>query len=124
MKAKKLLLSFLCLLTSVSFSTVSAVFVPDPAKLYKIVQTNTQLVIGGAMYTQVKVETDANTNAQSFKFIPVDGLTDTYYIQNLDGSYLNKSASSNWNTIFEPTNTTTRSQWKIDGEAAGFRLLA
>lgn len=123
MKTKKLLFSILCLLSIVSFSTVSATFVPDPSKLYKIIQTNTQLVIGGAMYSQVKVETDANSSSQSFKFIPVDGLTDTYFIQNLDGSYLNKSASSNWNTVFEPTNETTRSQWTIVGEMEGFRLL-
>lgn len=123
MKTKKLLFSILCLLSIVSFSTVSATFVPDPSKLYKIIQTNTQLVIGGAMYSQVKVESDANSSSQSFKFIPVDGLTDTYFIQNLDGSYLNKSASSNWNTVFEPTNETTRSQWTIVGEVEGFRLL-
>jgi len=109
---KKIIL-FICLILSVTCIAQSA-FVPNAGGLYNIVQSNSNMVVGASATTPV-VQTSNNSNSQLFVFIPVSGKTDTYYLQNLDGNYLNKSTATNWNMIYEATINGTSSEWVIVG---------
>jgi len=62
---------------------------------------------------------------QAFSFIPVAGLTDTYYLKNEDGNYLNKQTAVTWDyysVAYEPAINGTNSEWVIEGDESGFRL--
>ncbi len=123
MKKKSYLIIF-CLLWA--FLQTSAVNVtPQTGVFYKIIQTPSNMVFG-ALSIQPVVQKDTTTLDQAFEFIPVEGLTDTYYIRNYSGMYLNKKATSNWSTIYETTTNTTSSQWVIVDDASSttaFRLM-
>jgi len=123
MKKIFLLLTLSLLCTFVQLYAVNVV--PQAGTFYKIIQTPSNMVFG-AVSTQPVVQTAANTLDQAFEFIPVEGLADTYYIRNYAGMYLNKSATSNWNMIYESTTNTTSSQWVIVDDASSttaFRLM-
>lgn len=102
-----------------------AAFVPDPSKLYNIKQTNSGLVIGAQGNTPC-LQTVNQRASQAFSFIPVAGLTDTYYLRNEDGKYLNKVSTVSWDywsVTYEDAPTGNNSEWVIEGEITGFRLM-
>jgi len=109
----KKLFFFICLVLSVTCNAQSA-FIPNAGGLYNIVQSNSNMVVGASTTTPV-VQTPNNSNSQLFVFIPVSGKTDTYYLQNLDGNYLNKLTTSPWNMVYEATVNGTSSEWVIVG---------
>lgn len=101
---------------------------PDPAKLYNIIQVNTGLTVGPVVTNSIPTAQPAvvavnNTSYQAFRFIPVDGKTDTYYIMNNKGLYLNMVSTvswDSWSTIFESAvaANTLYSEWTIAGTDA------
>jgi hypothetical protein len=108
-------------------------FVPDPSKFYNIIQVNTGLTIGPVVTnsiptTQPAVVALTNTSYQAYQFIPVGGKTDTYYIMNNKGMYLNMVSTvswDSWSTIFESAVATNSlySEWAISGtDATSIRL--
>ncbi len=114
---------FICLLVA-TFSA-QATFVPSSSLLYNIIQTTSNLNLG-VVGTQPLVQTANSRTSQAFQFIPVAGKTDTYYIQNQDGQYLNKKTTDTWdywNVIYETAINGLNSEWTIIGEAASFRLM-
>lgn len=119
---KKLYL--LLILVAASFYA-HATFVPNSALLYNIVQTNSNFTLG-MIGTQPVVQTANSRTSQAFQFIAVSGKTDTYYLQNQDGFYLNRKTSVTWDywsVNFETTINGTESEWTIVGEESGFRLM-
>ncbi|MDD5184998.1 MAG: T9SS type A sorting domain-containing protein [Paludibacter sp.] len=127
----KKLFSMICLFLAISTGYAQN-FVPDPSVMYNIVQTNSNLVVGPAISggfstTQPVVLTLTNQSSQAFFFIPVAGKTDTYYLQDGEGKYLNKVSNvtwDSWSVIFEPTTTDLNSEWVISGpDATGIRLM-
>ncbi len=114
---------FLVLLVT-AFNSFAA-FVPDPSKLYNIKQTNSGLVIGALDNTPC-LQTVNQRKSQAFSFIPVAGLNDTYYLRNEDGKYLNKLSTVTWDywsVTYEDAPTGNNSEWVIEGEITGFRLM-
>ncbi len=98
-------------------------FVPTAGVFYNIVQTSSNMVVcpavsGGLSTTQPVVATLANLNSQAFEFIAVQGATDTYFIRNGEGNYLNKVTGVSWDywsVIFQPDTVGTSSEWVISG---------
>ncbi|MDP4278892.1 MAG: hypothetical protein Q8914_14800, partial [Bacteroidota bacterium] len=118
---KKILLSFLLLMAVVY---AKATFTPDPSTLYNIKQLNSGLVIGQNGTTPC-LQSAKQKSYQAFYFVPVDGLTDTYYLINADNNYLNKVSNVDWDywsVIYESAANGANSEWVIVGEADGFRL--
>jgi len=111
-----------CYLTPALTATFTqAAFVPTAGVLYNIVQTSSNLGVGAAS-TQPVVQTLAT--AQAFEFIPVSGKTDTYYLKNMDGNYLNKSTANNWTTVYQVTVNGTNSEWVVSGtDSSSIRLM-
>lgn len=119
----KKLYILLCLLVA-AFSA-QATFVPNSSLLYNIIQTSSNLTLG-VVGTQPLVQTANSRTSQAFQFLPVAGKTDTYYIQNQDGQYLNKKTTVDWDywdVIYETAINGANSEWTITGEAASFRLM-
>lgn|GEM_PF-2458462 len=118
---KKPLLLFLLLVAVIS---AQATFVPTPGTLYNIKQYASGRVIG-ADGTQPCVQDVNNRPNQAFQFVAVTGLTDTYYLINEDGNYLNKleDDSNYWTAIFESAPNGLYSEWVIVGEQDTFRLM-
>jgi hypothetical protein len=116
---KKPLLLLLLLL--VGIYQVQATFVPTPGAKYNIVQHASKRVIG-ADGTQPCVQDINNRPNQSFEFVAVSGLTDTYYLVNEDGNYLNKLSTNAWTTVFEAAPNGQNSEWVVVGEQDTFRL--
>jgi len=119
---KKMLLSF-CLL--LAFTYVQAAFVPTEGLAYYVTQTSSSLIIG-ATGSSVVLQTASNNPSQVFTFIPVSGKTDTYYIKNREGNYLNKVSTSwdGWSVIFQNSINGLYSEWVIAGTDAGsLRLM-
>lgn len=119
---KKIYIVLILLVTA--FNSFAA-FVPDPSKLYNIKQTNSGLVIGALENTPC-LQTVNQRKSQAFSFIPVAGLTDTYYLRNEDGKYLNKVSTVSWDywsVTYEDAPTGNNSEWVIQGEITGFRLM-
>jgi hypothetical protein len=119
---KKLYL-LICLL--VAAFTAQATFVPNSSLLYNIIQTNSNLTLG-VLGTQPVVQAANSRTSQAFQFVPVVGKTDTYYIQNQDGQYLNKKTTVDWDywdVIYETAINGANSEWTITGEASSFRLM-
>jgi hypothetical protein len=110
---KNFFLLALCM-TWALVTNVQAAFVPTPGVLYNIIQTDGKVIGGTGTQPQV-VTLAAETATQAFQFIPVIGATDTYYIQNAAGNYLNKVASSGWNVVYAATTDGTNSQWILEG---------
>ena len=121
---KKLFLS-LCLFLAIS-SVFAQNFVPDPNKIYNIVESTSNRVIGvGAAGSQPALYDKANVASQAFKFVPTGENDSTYYLLSSTGMYLNKSASQNWTPVAEAAINGTNSQWVIRGTDAttiGIRL--
>lgn len=110
---KNFFLLALCMAWAI-ISNVQAAFIPTAGVLYNIAQTDGKVIGGTGTQPQV-VTLAAETATQAFQFIPVIGATDTYYIQNAAGNYLNKVASSGWSTIYAATTDGTNSQWMLEG---------
>lgn len=100
---------------------VQATFVPTPGAKYTILQHASQRVIG-ADGTQPCVQDVNNRPSQAFEFVAVPGLTDTYYLVNEDGNYLNKLATNAWTTVYESAPNGQNSEWVVVGEQDTFRL--
>lgn len=99
--------------------------IPETGKWYNIVQTPSGMNFGLDGTNRPAVQTPSSDINQIFEFIPVDGLTDTYYIRNAGGLYMNKNASSGWSMIYEAAINDTQSQWivvNVDTNATCFRL--
>lgn len=94
---------------------------PTPGAKYNIVQHASQRVIG-ADGTQPCVQDINNRPSQAFEFVAVSGLTDTYYLVNEDGNYLNKLSTNAWTTVFEAAPNGQSSEWVVVGEQDTFRL--
>lgn len=117
---KKLLLLITFVGMAITFA--NAAFVPNASELYNIKQTNSGLVIG-AISNVPCLQTINQRKSQAFKFIPVPGLVDTYYLKNEDENYLNKVSNGDyWSVTYEKTTTGTNSEWIIEGESTAFRL--
>jgi len=116
---KKLFIS-LCLFLAIS-SVYALNFVPDPNKVYNIVESTSNAVIG-ASGTQPALTDKIDIASQAFHFVST-GATDTYYLLNADNNYLNKKGTSNWESIYETAINGTNSEWVIVGaDATGIRL--
>jgi len=100
---------------------VQATFVPTPGAKYNIIQHASNRVIG-ADGTQPCVQDVNNRPNQAFEFVAVSGLTDTYYLVNDDGNYLNKLSTNAWTTVFEAAPNGQNSEWVVVGEQDTFRL--
>lgn len=111
---RKLLFTFSLLM---AVACVFAAFVPQEGVYYNIVQNSTNLVVG-ANGTQPVVQTPANSAGQAFRFIPVEGVPDTYLIQSYADWYLNHATNNAWTTIYQTTTNLTRSHWTIIGDAS------
>ena len=120
---KKLFIS-LCLFLAIS--SVSALnFVPDPNKVYNIVESTSNAVIG-ASGTQPALTDKMDIASQAFHFVST-GETDTYYILNGNSKYLNKVSTNGYDTRFADTISVVgnNSKWVIVGADAtsGIRLM-
>lgn len=112
---KKINITALCVLLMTAFH-LQAAFTPENGAKYYIVQElgNSQHVLG-AVGTQPTVSNAEYVNSQLFEFIST-GTADTYYIQNADGLYLNKSTADGWTTIYEAATNGANSEWVIYGD--------
>lgn len=125
---RKLYMFALCLSWALALQIQAANVTPQAGVYYNIVQTPSNMVVG-AVGVQPVVQTANNTLDQAFEFVPIEGKTDTYYIKNFFGKYLNKVASSGWNVTYltEPDqNNTLNAEWVITDDASAttvFRLL-
>lgn len=113
------------------FTVKAQAFMPEPGVLYNIKQVSSGLVIGptlvgGISSTQPAVLNLTNKKSQAFEFIPVADKTDTYYLLNGEGMYLNKLSGVDWDywtSIFESVTNVLNSEWTIEGDNEnGFRL--
>ena len=123
---KKSFYLILCVLYASTFLSQAANVVPTPGVYYNINQSPYNNVIGSVNTTQPVVQTPANTLDEAFQFIPVDGLADTYYIQNYNGLYLNHNTIDAWDMIYQTTTNLLNSEWTITDDASGttfFRLM-
>lgn len=111
------------LLTAVDNFKARGLFLPTTGIYYKIAEFKSGNVIGLNTGTQPALKTPAAIADQAFLITPVDGATDTYYIQNKDGKYLSKKSSSGWDTEFL-SDKSNESKWVIGSNEAclGFRL--
>lgn len=119
---KKLLL--LLIFAGLAITFANAAFVPTASVLYNIKQTNSSLVIGSISNAPC-LQIVNMQKGQAFKFIPVPGLVDTYYLKNEDENYLNKVSNVSgdyWSVTYEKTTNGTNSEWVIEGEPTAFRL--
>ena len=125
---KKLFIS-LCLFLAIT-SVYAQNFVPDPTKVYNIVETTSNLVVGstingGLSTTQPALMPLTNSSSQAFNFVST-GAPDTYYLLNVNNYYLDKEATgwdSNWMTVFESSTNGTNSEWVISGTDSTSILL-
>jgi hypothetical protein len=123
MKIMKKLLLFSFLFMAASYAL--AAFVPNPGVLYNIKQTNSGFVIGG-LDASPCLQAVSQKAIQAFSFIPVDGMADTYYIKNEDGRYFSKGSNDSWDywsVMFLSATNGTNSEWTIEGDESGFRLM-
>lgn len=119
---KKLLLLFI--FAGLAFTFANAAFVPNADVLYNIKQTNSGLVIGSISNSPC-LQIINQQKGQAFKFIPVQGLVDTYYLKNEDENYLNKVSNVSgdyWSVTYEKATNGTNSEWVIEGDPTAFRL--
>ncbi|MDD4970355.1 MAG: T9SS type A sorting domain-containing protein [Paludibacter sp.] len=117
---KKLFMS-LCLFLAIS-TVFAQTFVPDPNKIYNIVESTSNNVVG-ASGTQPALTVTANLASQAFRFVPTGSL-DTYYVLSVNHKYFNKKNSDGYSTIFESAISGTNSEWVIVGaDATSIRLI-
>lgn len=99
--------------------------VPVGGTYYNIVQLSSNKVLG-TLSDYPAIQTPDNSLAQAIRFVPVDGLADTYYIVNGYGKYMSKYASNTWNVVYLDQPNGNQSQWTIVNDASSatsFRLL-
>lgn len=113
----KKLFFFVSLFLAVS-SVFAQTFVPSVGVKYNIVQNTSGFVVGlkAGDATYCRIVALDNSAAQAFEFIPT-GATDTYYIKNGAGKYLN-SYNNNWDASLQTAINGTRSEWVISGTLA------
>ncbi|MDP4269664.1 MAG: T9SS type A sorting domain-containing protein [Bacteroidota bacterium] len=111
---------FICvvLLCTSFFQTKASNFIPESGAKYYIVATGTGLVIGGLPTNQPSVNKAEISATQRFEFIPVSGLTDSYYIKNDTAYYLGKWYANSWSTTYSNSIDGANSQWFLDGATA------
>ena len=121
---KKLFLS-LCLFLAIS-TVFAQTFVPDPNKVYNIVESTSNNVIGANGTQPALTDKLLDLASQAFHFVST-GETDTYYILNGDSKYLNKVSTNGYDTRFADTISVVgnNSKWVIVGADAisGIRLM-
>jgi len=111
----------LCLFLAIS-SAFATNFVPDPNKVYNIIENGGGKTIG-ALGTQPTLTNLINLKSQAFHFVST-GAPDSYYLKNMDNKYLNKKWGSNWESVYADTLSGTNSQWVIVGaDSTGVRLM-
>jgi len=116
---KKLFISISLLLAVVY---AYAAFVPTVGVKYSIYSNNTLMNVG-AVGTQPSLITPSSSPSQAFEFIPVADKTDTYYLKNNDGNYLNETGG--WTSIFETIINGLHSEWVIVGDVVdNIRLVS
>lgn len=93
-------------------AVVGSNLMPADGILYNILQISSNLVVG-ASSTQPVISTASGLSSQSFVFVPVAGKTNTYFIKNADGNYLNMSTADTWTTVYEATANGTNSEWVV-----------
>jgi hypothetical protein len=108
----------LCISFASVFQTQAVNFIPESGAKYYIVATGTSLAIGGLPTVQPNVNNVGKLASQRFEFIPVSGLTDTYYLKNDTAYYLGKWSGNAWSTTYTTTTNGTSSEWVIDGTVA------
>ncbi|MGC3976948.1 MAG: hypothetical protein QM751_01125 [Paludibacteraceae bacterium] len=99
--------------------------VPTNNVYYNIVQVSSNNILG-SVSNYPAIQTPSNSLGQAFKFVPVDGVVDTYYILNGYGKYMSKAVGSNWNVEYLDTPDGNTSQWTIvddESDATAFRLM-
>jgi len=105
----------LCMSCVFVFQTKAANFIPEAGAKYYIVATGTGLVIGGLPTVQPTINNAGKLASQRFEFIPVSGLTDTYYLKNDSAYYLGKWSGNAWSTTYLTVPGGTSTEWVIDG---------
>jgi len=116
---KKLFISISLLLAVVY---AYAAFVPTVGVKYSIYSNNTLMNVG-AVGTQPSLISPSSSPSQAFEFIPVADKTDTYYLKNNDGNYLNETGG--WTSIFETIINGLHSEWVIVGDVVdNIRLVS
>jgi hypothetical protein len=117
---KKLFIS-LCLFLAIS-SVYAVTFVPDPNKVYNIVQSSSNNVFG-ASGTSPVLSDKQDLASQAFKFVST-GVTDTtYFLKNGSNMYLNRIKGNGYDTNYDAVTKGDSSKWVIVGaDATGFRL--
>ncbi|MDR2086598.1 MAG: discoidin domain-containing protein [Dysgonamonadaceae bacterium] len=125
---KKNLFLLLSLWAIAGLTSAFAQVIPSAGHYYNVAQlpASNNVVWGENTNNRPVVQSPDGALAQVFRFAPVYGKPDTYCIVNGNGKYLNKDASSGWNTLFETAANGENSQWVIknDGTSAtSFRLM-
>lgn len=99
--------------------------VPVSGAYYNIVQHSSNKVLG-TLSNYPAIQTSDNSLAQAIKFMPVDGMPDTYYIMNGYGKYMSKYSGNTWDVVYLDAPNGNQSQWTIvddASDASSFRLL-
>ncbi|VBB44750.1 exported hypothetical protein [uncultured Paludibacter sp.] len=122
---KKFYFLFLLICWIGALHTNAANVVPVSDVYYNIVQVSSNNIFGTvADYPAIQVP--SNSLGQAYKFVTVDGMTDTYYILNGYGKYMSKAPNSDWNVVFLDAPDGNTSQWTIvddDSSTDVFRLM-
>lgn len=122
---KKLFIS-LCLFLAMS-SVYAQTFVPDPTKVYNIVEAGSQMVVGAPPVgaTQPILTVLKNSEDQAFNFIPT-GAPNTYNILSVANMYLAYQSTTSWDhwsCSLDAALNGTYSEWVIVGtDSTGIRL--
>jgi len=99
----------------------SSAFVPDPNKIYNIVESTSNNIIG-PNGTRPALTDKQDLASQAFQFVPASA-TDTYYLLSKSNMYLNRIKGNGYDMIFESVSKADSSQWVIEGaDATGIRL--
>jgi hypothetical protein len=116
---KKLFMS-LCLFLAIS-TVFAQTFVPDPTKVYNIVESTSNNVIG-ANGTQPALTDKQDLASQAFKFVPT-GATDTYYLLSSSNMYLSRVKNNGYDMQYYAVTKGDSTAWVIEGaDATGIRL--
>lgn len=100
---------------------MEAAFTPEAGVNYFMIQveqngTGNQRAVGLSGTNRPAVADADHVNSQMFEFIAVSGQTNTYYIKNAAGQYLNKSTANNWDLVYAAAIDGTNSEWVISGD--------
>jgi hypothetical protein len=104
--------------------SASSAFVPDPNKIYNIIESNSNNVVGPSSVgsTQPALTDKQDLASQAFSFVST-GETDTYYLKNGSDMYLNRIKGDGWSTNYDAVTKLDSSKWVIEGvDATSIRL--